>query len=162
LVKVFLHDAAKAFSLPSKTPDGRLIEHLQRLPWPGNVRELRHVCQSLAALAPGQVVSTDDLPTEYRQPVTEAAGSNQTSMRSTSNDVTNWTAPLAAAVSAELRRDQGLRFHDFKAAFQKEVCLAALSLCQGNQSEAARRLGISRNTLAAALATRSDGNAATA
>lgn len=162
LVKVFLHDAAKAFSLPSKTPDGRLIEHLQRLPWPGNVRELRHVCQSLAALAPGQVVSTDDLPTEYRQPMTEAAGSNQTSMRSTSNDVTNWTAPLAAAVSAELRRDQGLRFHDFKAAFQKEVCLAALSLCQGNQSEAARRLGISRNTLAAALATRSDGDAATA
>lgn len=148
LVQVFLQEAADAFSLPSKKADQRLIDHLQRLPWPGNVRELRHLCQSLAALAPGQVLSTDDLPTDYRQLPTAARPepSTETSHRQ------DWTAALAATVVTELDRSDGLRFQDFKAAFQREVCLAAVSACNGNQSEAARRLGISRNTLAAALA----------
>lgn len=156
LVRVFLRDAAEAFSLPSKTPDSRLIAHLQQLPWPGNVRELRHLCQSLAALSPGQVVSTDDLPAEYRRgaadkPDDESAASH-IDLHNTAPTSTDWSEQLAATVIAELQREHGLRFQDLKAAFQRSVCQAAVDLCQGNQSEAARRLGISRNTLAGALA----------
>jgi len=50
-----------------------------------------------------------------------------------------------------------LRFSDepvyeaLKSRFESEIARTTVSACAGNQSEAARRLGISRNTLARML-----------
>ncbi|QKK01592.1 MAG: nitrogen regulation protein NR(I) [Pseudomonadota bacterium] len=140
LVHHFLREAAAEFNLPERSADEALIRHLAQLPWPGNVRELKHLCQSLAALAPGEVVGVDDLPDEYR-----AEGGD--SLRPPSG----WQDILARELRTRLDHRHGDVHRVLLDRF--EACLArtALEVCAGNQSEAARRLGISRNTLARML-----------
>jgi len=140
LVSHFLQAAATEFNLPERSADEALIRHLAKLPWPGNVRELRHLCQSMAALAPGEVIGTDDLPEEYRhiQPGAQA-------------DSSNWTRHMETELRQHLADDDEDLHARFQSQFEATLADTAVAACDGNQSEAARRLGISRNTLARML-----------
>ncbi len=95
------------------------IETLQRYRWPGNVRELRNLCERMLILFPGKTLQPENLPAEIRQPVATACGSG-------------FTLP-PGGVDLE----------------QVEVSLIrqALAETRGNQSKAARLLGLSRGTL---------------
>lgn len=140
LVRHFLREAGKEFRLPPKLPDSALLDHLSTLEWTGNVRELRHLCQSLAALAPAPVIGIDDLPPELHPG--HALGKS---------DEPGWTE----LVTEELKQRLSLREPDvydpLKTRFERHVARVAVEFCKGNQSEAARRLGMSRNTLARIL-----------
>ncbi len=140
LTRHFLREAGRQFRLPPKLADRKLLEHLSTLPWPGNVRELKNLCQSLAALAPAPVIGLDDLPDEYRHPSSPA-----------STDASSWTNLFAAEVKNQLLADNDSIYEDCKQRFETILAESALQACGGNQSEAARRLGISRNTLARIL-----------
>jgi len=140
LVAHFLREAAAEFNLPERTADEALIRHLRDLPWPGNVRELRHLCQSLAALAPGEIVGIDDLPAEYRHArADDQAGASE------------WTRHLEAELTGCLDGDATDLHARFLARFESSLARRAVVACGGNRSAAARRLGISRNTLARML-----------
>ncbi|AKS43129.1 nitrogen regulation protein NR(I) [Wenzhouxiangella marina] len=140
LARHFLRAAGKEFRLPPKLADRALLNHLKSLDWPGNVRELKHLCQSLAALAPAPLIGIDDLPPEYRRPG-QAVGSIER----------HWTEHLADALYAELGSEHEELFEAYKREFEQAVVRTTLRHCDDNQSEAARRLGISRNTLARML-----------
>ena len=142
LTRHFLREAGREFRLPPKLADPALLKHLSRLDWPGNVRELKHLCQSLAALAPAPVIGLDDLPREHREARPGKNGS------SSSED---WTKLFASAVKQWLGGDQEDGHEYFKQSFETTLAQTALDACDGNQSEAARRLGISRNTLSRML-----------
>jgi len=137
----FLREAGKEFRLPPKLADQSLISQLKTLDWPGNVRELKHVCQSLAALAPAPLIGADDLPDDYRAP-----GSISNSEHA------EWVEPLRRSLSESLTNRQSecatSAYEIYKQQFEQAMAQSALGVCQNNQSEAARRLGISRNTLA--------------
>lgn len=137
LTRHFLREAGREFRLPPKLADRALLDHLRTLPWRGNVRELKHLCQSLAALAPAPVIGPDDLPLEYR--------SGQVP---TGQDQNDWASRLAESLRETMGSGAEQRFDTLKQDFESSVAQAALDACDGNQSEAARRLGISRNTLA--------------
>ncbi|WP_376693632.1 nitrogen regulation protein NR(I) [Wenzhouxiangella sp. EGI_FJ10409] len=136
----FLREAAAEFNLPERSADDALMQQLRALPWPGNVRELRHLCQSMAALAPGEVIGTDDLPEEYRLARGDARGA-----------APSWTGQMEAAVRQALAGDEDNLHAKFQGQFEATLANTAVAACDGNQSEAARRLGISRNTLARML-----------
>jgi two-component system nitrogen regulation response regulator GlnG len=136
----FLSEAAAEFNLPERSADEELIRHLETLPWPGNVRELRHLCQSMAALAPGEVIGTDDLPEAYRR-----IGSGN------EGDSAGWTRRMENELRQRLAGDDNDLHAQFQARFEASLARTAVDACEGNQSEAARRLGISRNTLARML-----------
>jgi two-component system nitrogen regulation response regulator GlnG len=140
LARHFLREAGKEFRLPPKMADQALLEHLKTLDWPGNVRELKHLCQSLAALAPAPLISVDDLPPDYRAPGTLSA-----------SEQLEWVQSMSRVLSTELTEDQDRLFDRYKTRFEQAMALCAMALCEQNQSEAARRLGISRNTLARIL-----------
>ncbi|MFJ2994844.1 sigma-54-dependent Fis family transcriptional regulator [Pandoraea sp. NPDC087047] len=90
--------------------------------WPGNVRQMRSVIRTLVALSENGVITFDDLPNELRDAqVVALMGSSGSSAERPEE------APLDAAERQALR--------------------AALDACQGQVSAAARRLGVSRNTL---------------
>jgi two-component system, NtrC family, nitrogen regulation response regulator GlnG len=140
LARHFLREAGREFRLPPKLADRALLKHLGQLDWPGNVRELKHLCQSLAALAPAPVIGLDDLPREYRDArpgAPQAAG--------------DWTGALSQAARVWLEKDQDDGHEHFKQRFEATLARTVLDACDGNQSEAARRLGISRNTLSRML-----------
>jgi two-component system response regulator HydG len=89
--------------------------------WPGNVRELQNAVKHGAALATGNLVTAADLPEELLQPkprATRTAGAN--------------TDAATLRPLADVEHDHILR---------------VLDACGGSQAEAARVLGIARNTL---------------
>ncbi len=88
-------------------------------PWPGNVRELKNVVKHGAALAEGAEVRDEDLPDELLR------------------------APLAGPRSAGA---EGSALRTL-AEVEREHLLRVLDACGGSQSEAARVLGVARNTL---------------
>ena len=57
----FMAGAAKRLQVPTKTLSSAALERMRAHHWPGNVRELENVCWRLAALAPGEVVTANDL-----------------------------------------------------------------------------------------------------
>ncbi|MGY6587386.1 MAG: nitrogen regulation protein NR(I) [Wenzhouxiangella sp.] len=140
LARHFLREAGQAFRLPPKLAGKAVLDQLAQHHWPGNIRELKHLCQSLAALAPAPVIALDDLPPEYREADSTAS-------------VGHWTDALARAVRRHLANDDDDGHEHFKQAFEQAIASTALDACDGNQSEAARRLGISRNTLSRMLKT---------
>jgi Nif-specific regulatory protein len=89
--------------------------------WPGNVRELEHALESAVVLCPGQLITPDLFP--FRQRSLASVGSD------------------GADDDAFLTPVRPLR--EVEEAYVRHV----LELCGGNRSEAARRLGIGRNTL---------------
>ena len=140
LTRYFLREAGREFRLPPKVADPSLLDYMRTLRWPGNVRELRHLCQSLAALAPAPVISIDDLPSELHP--------NQAGETEPARD---WLAQMESELRSRLEHGDEAVFDSLKARFEQRVALATVDACASNQSEAARRLGISRNTLARML-----------
>ena len=93
--------------------------------WPGNVRELRNVVETTVALAESGLIEADDLPDEVR---TVTPGP----------DRTNDEQPPPGA--GDLREAE------------RQAILAQMRACDGNLTQAARRLGIARSTLYLRLA----------
>lgn len=100
------------------------MEKLATYSWPGNVRELRNVVESMVALAENDLLDVDDLPPEIRKPMLRIpAGMGATE-----------PARVSASTS------------ELKTA-EREAIIAQVKACNGNLTEAARRLGIARSTL---------------
>jgi DNA-binding NtrC family response regulator len=93
--------------------------------WPGNVRELRNVVETTVALAESGLIEADDLPDEVR---TVTPGPDRT------ND------EQPPPVAGDLREAE------------RQAILAQMRACDGNLTQAARRLGIARSTLYLRLA----------
>lgn len=115
----------------------RAMELIENYPWPGNVRQLINALEHSSVTARSDTIDAPDLPGYLfsgKKPKHDAAGPSS-------------AAPKGDAIDAS-----GLRFHEEKAkeyrdALDSEKLRAALSLCKGNRSLAAKHLGMSRVTL---------------
>jgi len=87
--------------------------------WPGNVRELRNMVERLVIMAPGDVITADDLPAPLR--------------------------PKEAAPAAGEARDRSLK--DARDNFERAYILAELRANDWNVTRTADRLGIERSHL---------------
>ncbi|MCG6885919.1 MAG: sigma-54 dependent transcriptional regulator [Proteobacteria bacterium] len=97
----------------------RAMELLQQYAWPGNVRELRNVCERMVILFPGRTIEAENLPVEIRQ------------------------APPAQAGATFQLPENGIQLEQVESSLIRQ----ALDKARGNQSKAARLLGLSRGTL---------------
>ncbi len=99
------------------------LDTLQAYAWPGNVRELQNVVERAVALVDGAVIEANDLPLDLMLPDVRHLVDDSASL------------PLREA------RDR----------FERQVILRVLERVRWNQSEAARLLGVHRNSLKARL-----------
>jgi two-component system, NtrC family, response regulator AtoC len=129
LARLFVAEAARAAGLPEPRLSDQAIELLESYAWPGNIRELRNLMERAVLLSSDDLITDEHLPTEKMRTggVARAAGEQ----------------PAAPARGATLRDDVD--------DLERRRILDALDSCSGNQTRAARMLGISRNTLAARL-----------
>ncbi len=98
------------------------LELLRGYRWPGNVRELQNVIERAVVLTDGPTIGVDDLPLE-----------------------------LSLGV-AHVLPEETLPLNEASDRFEQQMVLRALDRVHGNVSEAARMLGLHRNSLKAKLA----------
>ncbi|HVT08234.1 MAG TPA: sigma 54-interacting transcriptional regulator [Polyangia bacterium] len=118
---------------------------LESYPWPGNVRELKNIVERAVLLNSGAVIGTEHLPMEklsrpvpppparMTPPVLDAYPLSGMTPRQVDAGRVDVPSPVRAARGATN-------------AAERERIIAALNACAGNQSRAAKLLGIPRRT----------------
>jgi two-component system response regulator AtoC len=119
LANTFLREFAKenAKSVADISPEA--VDALMNYSWPGNVRELRTAIEHAVVLCRGDKITVRDLPANVRSG--HPAGGK-----------------LGHASHGEPKTVEEA---------EKELIIRALNECDGNRSEAANRIGMSRRTL---------------
>ena len=142
----FARAASRALAHPDEpTIAPAAMDLLCRYTWPGNIRELRNVIERAVLLAPGGAIGLEHLPHEKmgRTLPSKDGAREAPSEPDVSVDVTVSRTPEA------LTRPPGPSSPE-----DDRVRIAtALEQCFGNQTQAAKLLGISRRTLISRLDT---------
>ena len=133
LAEHFLAQASVEAGLEPKRFASAALGVLREYAWPGNVRQLENVCRRLAVLASGRQIGVGDLPAELR--------THAPSMRPA------WSAALADWVEQELKGDGENLHARALAEFERVLLEVALTVNDGHRQNAARALGVGRNTL---------------
>ena len=119
LVEHFIRRYGRAFNKRVEQLSPEALAALQEYRWPGNVRELQNVIERSVVLAEGPVIQLNDLPVDVLLP------EHRRKVREADR------LPLKSATED----------------FERQIVLRVLERVKGNQSEAARILGLHRNSL---------------
>ena len=122
LARHFLAKYARQFAKPVTDLSPGALEALERYHWPGNVRELENIVARSVALTSEPVVQLDQIPLDVALAPVETTGEDQLNLREARQEV------------------------------ERLLILRALDRARGNQTLAARLLGMHRNTLLVKLA----------
>jgi len=121
-------------------------------PWPGNVRELENTIERAVVLSQGPTINARELGLERRVTgvMSAVASDSWIGMPAFGSSTQLPTAPPPSTDGA-ITLPEGLSLEEA----ERRYAVAVLERCEGNQSAAARALGISRNKLARLLKTQS-------
>jgi two-component system, NtrC family, response regulator AtoC len=122
LARHFLAKYARQFGKPVTDLSPGALDALERYHWPGNVRELENIVARSVALTSESVVQLDQIPLDVALAPVEATAEDQLNLREARHEV------------------------------ERLLILRALDRAGGNQTLAARLLGMHRNTLLVKLA----------
>jgi DNA-binding NtrC family response regulator len=121
LAELFVGQICRQDRRPTVPPVGReALRHLERYEWPGNIRELRNVMERAVLLSGGGEIRPEHLPLEKMSSTTVPP-------------------PRAGSTAGKLV--------DEMQEFERQRIIDALDKCGGNQTQAAKMLGIARRTL---------------
>jgi len=136
LSQYFLSKSAKQLNVKLKSLSPEVIEYFKNLFWQGNVRQLENICHWLTVMAPGNIINVSDLPAELNSEPVSAGESSS-----------NWQENLGREVTKILLTGEVDIFKDYTNLFEKELIIQALKYTKGRKVEAAKLLGIGRNTI---------------
>ena len=123
LAAMFVRAAATTQPLPVISGDA--LELLRSYSWPGNVRELKHMMERAVLLCGGAVIEPEHFPVEKMRAVPPPAPASSEHVE-----------------TAEIPRVRSIPKQD-----EEQAIIQALDRAGGNQTAAARLLGMSRRTL---------------
>lgn len=129
----FLKRASTEIDAEPKRFAANALAALRNFAWPGNVRQLENVCRRLALTASGREIRLADLPANLKA--------------ETIPGTTTWSDALAAWAEQELAQDTEGVHARAVAELERVLFAAALARCDGHRQNAARALGLGRNTL---------------
>jgi len=154
LVHAFIERARAQIGFPGAgTITADAMRALERHPWPGNVRELRNAIERATLLAGGAAIDVSDLPDAVRgerAPGPIGAAARRGPVTGASATLPPPPASVADAPTGEVGAG------DLRSALgevERQRIVAALEDCAGNQTRAAKQLGISRRALVRKLET---------
>jgi two-component system nitrogen regulation response regulator GlnG len=135
LLQLFMSSAAAELSCEPKRLTADAMQQLHDRDWPGNVRELRNICRRLTLMAPGRIIHRSDLAALLG----EAAGKDFAAG--------DWKAMLRDWARAQLASGQQGVLERASSDLEQILIDEALRKAGGHRQNAARLLGVGRNTL---------------
>jgi DNA-binding NtrC family response regulator len=123
LVQAFLKQFAEENGRPVPEMSAEAMDALLRYDWPGNVRKLRNVIENCVVMTSGPKIGLRNIPAEVREATTGGGALSSTKFIST----------------------KGAQFNIKQT--ESKLILQALEETDGNVTQAAKKLGISRRTL---------------
>ena len=141
LANFFLKKHSASMNEAQKNLSDAALEKLSTYSWPGNVRELENICYWLTLMAPSQVIAAEDLPNELLGNNFSRQSSSQKHWRESFEE---WLHTLKSEYSGSINDVVNNNIN-------KLVIDFALKNSGGKKQDAAKLLGISRNTLAQKL-----------
>jgi two-component system nitrogen regulation response regulator GlnG len=147
LVAHFVERFADELGLPRRWPTESALERLKSRPWPGNVRELENAIKRALVLASGEVITPEDI--EHATATTRGSsarpGASSDWAELARREIAEHFASLSPD-SAEAEDATG-PYWSFVSRLERSIIREALHRSHNNQIQAARLLGINRNTL---------------
>ena len=138
LAAFFLKKSAQALDTEVKVLSEETIHYFMTLNWSGNVLQLENVCHWLTLMASGTTILMDDLPkdikdtsTDHLQPV----------------DQEGWHIGLHRDISLEIGKGNQSVYDTIIHDVEKTLISSALSHTKNRKIDAAKILGIGRNTI---------------
>ena len=141
LVEHFVSTFGRRHKRPQVSISDGAMVRLKAHSFPGNIRELEHVIESAVVMCDGDVIEARDLAIAERRRTGSSVSLSAGTM-----------VPLHGGADASVVGNLNLTLQQV----EQEHIRLVLEAVGGNQSEAARRLGIGRNTLARKLSGESD------
>lgn len=135
LARHFLRQTAEEMGLEEKYLMPETIKALEQKAWPGNIRQLQNLCQQLCVMAPGEQILPVDLPQGLRDKNPVGDSGEQ------------WSDALRSWTKKALFRGQTDLMSEARGEMEKIILDCALEHTGGKRVEAARLLGLGRNTL---------------
>jgi transcriptional regulator with PAS, ATPase and Fis domain len=127
LAETFVGQICRELGRPEPAIPAKVLQLLEAYSWPGNIRELKNMMERAVLLCGGSMLDTEHLPMEK-------LGASQSSPGLADARPTVPETPAQAGPPDERQR-----------------IIDALAACAGNQSRAAKMLGIPRRTFVARL-----------
>ncbi|MBI2191502.1 MAG: sigma-54-dependent Fis family transcriptional regulator [Planctomycetes bacterium] len=169
LALYFLERSARQLRVQRPVLSDEAMEILVSHPWPGNVRELEHCVHRALILTLGYPIQTDDIRRAIERPGTEPVlptlaprgpdlpdvqasqaerPVSERKAESQGPDIPDVQAAVRYYLGSHPGKDAHLRF---MAAIDRLLVSEALRITHGNQTHAARLLGLTRPTLQAKM-----------
>jgi two-component system nitrogen regulation response regulator GlnG len=155
LAQNFLDRATREARVESKRFSAEAMARLKAHDWPGNVRQLENLCRRLAVVTAGREIGLHELPAFLTDPQIAAmagvaAGGRSDIERDAAAAVgrdSDWPEALRHAIQRAMRQGKPGVFDEARERFDKTLLEAALELTRGHRVDAAKLLGIGRNTI---------------
>jgi len=142
LSSAFLKRHADSLSDEPKVLSSEALLALTQYNWPGNVRQLENTCYWIALMAPTQNVKLEDLPAEIF--------SNEQSPQTQIND---WQTGFSQWLGEVYQSNPENMLETIEPELDKIMINFALEKTGGKKQEAAKVLGLGRNTLSKKIKT---------
>ena len=142
LVKYFLKKSANEIKSDQKDIEDPAMKVLNEYDWPGNIRQLENTCRYITVMAPSASITLDDIPDEVKNidmnlessPHANGLGSN-----------INWEESLSGHIRNVLQDKNDLT--TLSKDLEKILLQEALKASKGRRIDAAKILGLGRNTI---------------
>jgi two-component system nitrogen regulation response regulator GlnG len=142
LVKYFLKKSADEIKSDQKDIEDPAMEVLNEYDWPGNIRQLENTCRYITVMAPSTSITLDDIPDEVKNIDMGIRNSHRVDMIDSNM---NWEESLSDHIRNILQDKNDLT--NLSKDLEKILLQEALKASKGRRIDAAKILGLGRNTI---------------
>ena len=138
LTQFFLKNSAQSLKMEVKVLSEEVLNYLITLNWSGNVLQLENVCHWLTLMTSGATITIDDLPLDLKDQ------SNNVAPHGNQED---WRIGLHRNIDLEIKNGNHQVYDTIIQDVEKTLISSALSHTKNRKIDAAKILGIGRNTI---------------
>ena len=142
LVEYFLKKSADEIKSERKDIEENAMDILNEYNWPGNIRQLENTCRYITVMAPSTSITIDDIPDEVKN--IEMITNGSTRVNGLDANI-NWEVTLSDHIKSVLKDQKDLT--NLSKELEKILLQEALKASNGRRIDAAKILGLGRNTI---------------